>query len=55
MTKNRLSRFAGIINMKINLIKQLSSPETLNQALQWLITARKEYSANNDIWHLLQD
>jgi hypothetical protein len=41
--------------MKINLIKQLSSPDTLNQALQWLITARKEYSANNDIWHLLQD
>lgn len=40
--------------MQINLIKKLTSRETFTQALKWLISARKEYSANNDIWHLLE-
>lgn len=40
--------------MQINLIKKLTSQETFSQALKWLIAARKEYSANNDIWHLLE-
>lgn len=40
--------------MQINLIKKLTSQETFTQALNWLLAARKDYSANNDIWHLLE-